>query len=53
MGCEVRLVCETEVGDGKGWHYWREHQDTFDDAIPCATHPSADTRDLIIEKENT
>jgi len=45
----TRLVCETEVGDGKGFHYWREDQDQIDATIKCGTHPLATVRDFILE----
>ncbi len=50
MSYNVRIVCETEVGDDKGFHYWRENQATLDDTIDCDTHTSATVRDFIIEE---
>jgi len=47
---KTRLVCDTEVGDGKGFHYWREDQDQVDDTIKCGTHPLAPVRDFAIER---
>lgn len=51
MSYNVRITCETEVGDGKGFHYWRENQTTLDPDIECDTHPSATVRDFVIEVE--
>jgi hypothetical protein len=49
----VRKVCETETG-GKNFHYFREDQvDTLDPNIACPTHPTANTRDFVIEGEET
>ena len=48
MTYKVRLVCETETGDGEGFHYWYEDQSTIDETIDCGTHPSATTRDFAI-----
>jgi len=48
MTYKTRLVCETEVGDGKGVHYWTEDQSTLDETIKCGTHPSATVRDFTI-----
>jgi len=44
----VRKVCETETGDGKGWHYFEAEQQVVDDTITCPDHPQADTRDFTI-----
>lgn len=52
MDYKVRITCETEVGDGKGFHYWRETQiGTEDNTIKCGDHPSADVRDFVKEQE--
>lgn len=51
MSFEIRCVCEAENGDGKGWHYHKETQETIDDAIVCPTHPTAGVRDFVVEKE--
>lgn len=48
MSYDVRIVCETEVGDGKGFHYHRETQETIDDTIECPTHTEATVRDFTI-----
>ena len=46
----VRKVCETETGDGKGFHYFRAEQtDEVHNDIVCPEHPTADTRDFVIE----
>lgn len=48
----VRIVCETETGDGKGFHYHREDQvDTLDPSIDCPDHPNAVVRDFVVESE--
>ena len=50
----VRKVCDTEIGDGKGWHYFYADQDVLDPEITCPTHPAADTRDFtVIHQEET
>lgn len=49
MAYDVRLTCETETGDSKGFHYWRENQSTLDDTITCETHPTETVRDFVIE----
>ena len=49
---KTRLVCETETGDGKGFHYWREEQDVIDKTIKCGTHPLATVRDFTIESDH-
>ena len=46
----VRIVCETEIGDDKGWHYYRTTQEVLVTTITCPTHPAADVRDFTIEK---
>jgi len=51
MTFKVRLVCEAENGDGKGWHYFWLDQETLDDSANCPDHPTAETRDFVIEKE--
>ncbi len=51
MSYNVRIVCETETGDGKGFHYYRENQETLDDTITCPTHTEATVRDFVIEEE--
>lgn len=46
----VRKVCETEIGDGMGWHYfWATQPDTPDENISCPDHPQASTKDFVIE----
>jgi len=45
----ARIVCETEIGDEKGFHYHREVQEVIDDTIKCPTHPEATVRDFVIE----
>lgn len=51
MSYDVRIVCETETGDGKGFHYHRENQSTLDDTIECPTHTGATVRHFVIEEE--
>ena len=51
MSFVVRIVCETEVGDGKGWHYKHITQEVIDENCSCSDHPSANTRDFVVEKE--
>jgi hypothetical protein len=51
MAVKVRKVCENETGNGKGWHYFYETQETIDENISCPDHSEATTRDFtIIEK---
>ena len=47
---KIRKTCETETGDGKGFHYFRADQESIDDSIVCPTHPEANTRDFVIEE---
>lgn len=49
---KVRIKCLTEVGDGKGFHYWTETQDVVDDTIGCGDHPAADVEDFTIVSNN-
>lgn len=48
----VRKVCETETGDGKGFHFFEEDQTELDDTITCPDHPEATTRDFVIKETN-
>jgi hypothetical protein len=50
MDCKCRKVCETEVGDGLGFHYFYEVQDVdnLDQEITCPEHPQAEVRDFTI-----
>lgn len=42
----VRLKCDTEVGDGKGFHYERSVQvDVINDQTQCLQHPEDDNTD--------
>jgi hypothetical protein len=50
---KIRIVCETETGNGKGWHYHRGEQEELDENIPCSEHPEATTRDFVIEETVT
>lgn len=45
---KVRKVCETETGNGKGFHFFEEEQTELDDTITCPDHPAATTRDFTI-----
>lgn len=49
---KVRKVCETETGDGKGFHFFEENQTELDDTIACPDHPEATTRDFTIIEVN-
>jgi len=44
----VRKICETEIGDGKGFHYFYQEQTTLNPNITCPDHPSANTREFSI-----
>lgn len=50
---DVRLTCETETGDGKGFHYarWSAQPDAVA-KTSCPDHPSAVVRDFVVEREN-
>ena len=49
---KIRMVCETEVGDNKGWHYVHLSQETtVDENIQCSEHPTATVKDFVIESE--
>lgn len=47
---KCRKVCETETGDGKGFHYFFVDQiDVINIAVTCPEHPTAPTRDFVVE----
>jgi hypothetical protein len=51
---DCRKVCETETGDGKGFHFYRwTDVDVTDESTPCPDHPTAATRDFVIEEKRT
>lgn len=43
----VRQVCDTEIGDRKGFHYIYEDQTVIDCTFQCPTH-KIDGRDCVI-----
>ncbi len=43
----VRQVCDTEIGDGKGFHYIYETQTILDCTFKCPTH-DLDGRNCVI-----
>ena len=48
----VRKVCCTEIGDNKGYHYFYKAQnDTVDESIVCEDHPTAETKDFVVESK--
>jgi len=43
----VRIICEPA---GQPWEYYKEIQvDYLDPGISCPTHPTAPTRDFVVE----
>jgi len=53
MTFNVRVKCNAENGDGKGWHYHRDNQEEVDDTMVCPLHPTAEVEGFTIEKEIT
>jgi len=48
---KVRKACNTETGDGKGFHYFYDTQVTLDDTIECSTHTETTYRDFVVEEK--
>ena len=51
MNIKIRKVCETEVGDDRGFHYFEVETslELLEENIVCPSHPEAVTRDIVIE----
>jgi hypothetical protein len=47
----IRKVCCTEIGDNKGWHYFYDTQESIDDTVVCPDHPTAETKDFVIDSK--
>lgn len=49
----IRAVCETEIGDQKGWHFYRYQSegDSPDMTQACSEHTAAAHRDHVVESE--
>jgi hypothetical protein len=50
----IRGICETDIGEGKSWHYFCVDQSTDTIPVKCPDHPDANTRDFcIVGQEET
>ena len=48
----IRKICDTEIGDGKGFHYFYDDQNVLDDTLVCPDHPTSNTRNFtVIQQE--